>query len=221
MFKTLADDVQIFDPPLIHEWISMVKRGFTDEVVTRETEIIKKVQFGNEKAYELLYETHGKAVLNYIIKELPPQCKHYSEDILGKSFYIAYNNISSFRFQCRFRSYVISIAKFKIKKTLEKHYRSNSIFQSTDFIDDWKSVLQGNDLNNGMQTILNKEIIQYIYDGIDSLKSKEKEIIHLMLIEGYTESEAAKFLRLPIGTVRTRKYRGIESLRQRLKKSAL
>jgi RNA polymerase sigma factor (sigma-70 family) len=52
--------------------------------------------------------------------------------------------------------------------------------------------------------------------AIDDLPSDEREVVRLRHVEGESENEIATKLRLPIGTVRSRSYRGHRRLANRL-----
>lgn len=50
-------------------------------------------------------------------------------------------------------------------------------------------------------------------DVIDTLKNDEREIIELLYLKGYSQSEAAKQLNIPLGTVKTRVRMAMNQLR--------
>ena len=49
---------------------------------------------------------------------------------------------------------------------------------------------------------------------MSALKPKYKEVLDCVYLQGYSQSEAAKFLNIPLGTVKTRIRVGMNTLRE-------
>ncbi|MCC3356066.1 RNA polymerase sigma factor [Bacillus sp. REN16] len=52
-----------------------------------------------------------------------------------------------------------------------------------------------------------------VFDGLEKLDEKYKEVIILKYVRGYSQDEIAEILMVPIGTVKSRIYRGLLLLR--------
>lgn len=52
---------------------------------------------------------------------------------------------------------------------------------------------------------------------VDKLDEKNKQVIDLIYLQGYTQNEVSEILNLPLGTVKTRARNGIRQLRKLLK----
>jgi RNA polymerase sigma-70 factor (ECF subfamily) len=53
-----------------------------------------------------------------------------------------------------------------------------------------------------------------VLEDLDKLEEKYKEVIILKYLKGYTQNEIALILKLPLGTVKSRLYRGLLMLRE-------
>lgn len=53
---------------------------------------------------------------------------------------------------------------------------------------------------------------------LSELSTEQRVVVEMCVIDGYTQSEAAERLEIPLGTVKTRVYAGLRHLRLRLKR---
>ena len=61
-----------------------------------------------------------------------------------------------------------------------------------------------------------KERSQIIYTALEQLPSNERQVLEIAYYEGLSQSEIAKRLEIPLGTVKTRSRQGLLKLRQAL-----
>ena len=78
--------------------------------------------------------------------------------------------------------------------------------------------LQSIDEDNGQElfkeSILNESTdLQLIKDAIGSLEIEDQELLNLSIYKGYSHSEIAKLLNIPLGTVKTRIRRNLIKLK--------
>ena len=66
------------------------------------------------------------------------------------------------------------------------------------------------------QQVINLERHQKIISAIEELKPKLKETIILCEIEGYSYEEAAKKLKCPVGTIKSRIFNAKKELAEKL-----
>ena len=109
----------------------------------------------------------------------------------------AYENIKSLRKLDSFETWFISILLNECRKMLRDRKR---------VIPEEKIEIHGNYRD------------QYnFFEEINRIDEIYKEVVILKYVSGYSQEEIAKILDIPIGTVKSRIYRGLRDLRKLLK----
>lgn len=121
------------------------------------------------------------------------------EDVLQNTMISAYENINSLRKIDLFESWFISILLNECRKSLR----------------DRKRVLP-----EGNVEIHGHYKDQYsFFEEINEIDEIYKEVVILKYVSGYSQEEIAKILDIPLGTVKSRIYRGLRDLRKELKEA--
>lgn len=150
-----------------------------------------------------LFQFYSGALMT-IIQSIIPQ-KEEAEEILHDALLKVWNNIDSYDAgKSRFFTWMARIARnAAIDRARSKNYRK------TNEIDEVVS---------RRKELSQTPSVDYI--GVSSLLEKLDEdhrpIINLLYLQDYTQSEAAKELGVPLGTVKTRARRAIMQLRKLL-----
>ncbi len=119
------------------------------------------------------------------------------EDVLQNTMISAYENIKSLRKIDLFETWFISILLNECRKSLR----------------DKKRLMPQEDIE-----IHGHYRDQYhFFEEINAIDQIYKEVVILKYVSGYSQEEIAKILDIPIGTVKSRIYRGLRDLRKLLK----
>lgn len=136
-----------------------------------------------------------------------------NEDLEQEVYLKVWKNADKYKEQGNFKSWVNTIAKNTSKDYLKSLSFRNSCLTTSDEV-----VL--NTIHDKKTTpevkVLNSERQKRIINAIDSLKPKLRETIMLCEIEGYTYEEAAKKLKCPTGTIKSRIYNAKKELALKL-----
>lgn len=167
--------------------------------------IISMLKNKEEKGLSLLYDQYAPTLLGIITNIV--RNKNLGEEILQVSMLKVWNNIESYDpDKGNFFAWIAQIARNSaLDQVRLKGYQNR---QNTDSMDQ-----------------VNPPVIATLMptDSIDAnvllsrLETKHKEVLNLIYLQGYTQSDTAKALDIPLGTVKTRLRMAIQTLRTDLK----
>ncbi|NND16413.1 MAG: sigma-70 family RNA polymerase sigma factor [Eudoraea sp.] len=162
-----------------------------------------------EAALNRLYVDYG-AALNGIIKRIVVEPK-IAEEVLQDVIIKIWNKIDQYdSAKGRFFTWMMQLSRNAAKDKLRS--REISQLRKTDQLDNIVSnVERRNPVEMHMQDIGVRRLV-------DSLREEERQVIELVYFKGYTQSEAAKEIPLPLGTVKTRLRMAMKNLRSILVK---
>lgn len=125
----------------------------------------------------------------------------------------AWKNADRYEERGNFKSWINTIAKNVSKDYLKSAYFKNSNNTTSDEV--VLSTVKDNK-QTPESSVLKSERQSRIIDAIEELKPKLRETIMLCEIEGYTYEEAAKKLKCPLGTIKSRVYNAKRELAEKL-----
>ena len=165
--------------------------------------ILKLIAKGEDRAFNLLIEKYGNLVWS-----------------IGRKFLYKESDVED-AVQEVFIAIWKAAEKFDHTKASEVTFIS--MIARRRFIDYLRKVskhrnLQSIDGDNGQElfkeSILNESTdLQLIKDAIGTLEIEDQELLKLSIYQGYSHSEIAKLLNIPLGTVKTRIRRNLIKLK--------
>lgn len=167
--------------------------------------LIKAMQAGDESAFTKLYGMYSESLFGVISVILHD--KELAEEALQDTFIKVWKNAASYnRSKGRFFTWLMNIARnTAIDKTRTKaHKNRKKNLSSENFVD---ILMSGDNLNTKTDSI-------GIMKFVDALKPVCIRILDLLFFKGYTHSDAAKELEIPLGTLKTRNRNCIKELRK-------
>ena len=139
--------------------------------------------------------------------------KQENEDLEQEVFIKAWKNVGKYEDRGNFKSWINTIAK-----NVSKDYLKSAVFKHSNNTTSDEIIL--NTIKDNKTTpenqIISGERQTRIINAIENLKPKHKETIMLCEIQGYTYEEAAKKLKCPIGTIKSRIYNAKKELAETL-----
>ncbi|MCH1626862.1 RNA polymerase sigma factor [Ferdinandcohnia quinoae] len=105
----------------------------------------------------------------------------------------------------------------KIHQLKEEKYFETWV--TSIFINECRDLYRKNKQKEVESSAVSEDMSQFetkleVFDGLDQLDEKYKEVIILKYIKGFSQDEISDILKLPIGTVKSRLYRGLLLLRK-------
>ena len=172
--------------------------------------LVRRAKKGDYRAFDLLvlkYQSRVVSIAFKFVKEI-----HLAEDISQESFIKAYRSIESFREESAFYTWLYRITANTAKNYLvskgrrkESSISDLSIFENEDFVE-----LPTND--SPEQILMAQSLKDTIYDALSGLPEDTRTALSLREFEGLNYEEIAEIMNCPVGTVRSRIFRGREAL---------
>lgn len=176
-----------------------------------DIQIIERTLGGETDAFNVLVRRWERPIYGLTLRMLGRD--EEAKDATQETFLSAYRNLSKFRGEAKFSSWIYRIA-LNICNT---RLRSRSRF--TISLDEQREVsgfeLAG-DLDDLGSAIQQEQITRHVRRALQGLPSEMRQVIIMKEYEGLKFSEIAEVLGIPISTVKTRMYTGLSELRKRL-----
>lgn len=168
--------------------------------ILKELEIIKQCQNGDLSAFRYLFEREKSKMFNTAVRI----CGNYqdAEDCIQEAFIRIYRNISNFKFESAFSTYVYRI----LVNTCLTH-RSKNQSQIVDISEETDLTIRSTDF----------ELTEKLESAIQKLTGNNKAVFVLYEIEGFTHIEISEMLDISIGTSKSCLSRAKEKLQTELK----
>jgi RNA polymerase sigma-70 factor (ECF subfamily) len=169
-----------------------------------EESLIAMLSERNTEGMEILYDNYSSALYGVIHRII--QDDAIAEDVLQETFLKIWNNFGQYDpGKGRLFTWMVNIARnMAIDKVRSKEFSQK---QKNHPLSDSVSVV---DFNS--QAAYNPDTIG-IKEMVRQLEPEYRQIIDLLFFGGYTQSEAAEKLNIPLGTVKTRSRAAIMKMR--------
>jgi RNA polymerase sigma-70 factor, ECF subfamily len=201
----------------LHSDLSATMSMTQSQSWTNEAELIKSVCGGHREAfYELLrpYERMIYATAISVVKN-PADAEEVAQEAVLKAFC----NLSSFRAEAKFSTWLVQItyneARMKLRKARPHLYESIDDRQPDDKGDlcpkdyaDWRPIPS--------ELLEQKEIRQAVQDAINSINPSYREVLVLRDVQHLSIKETSTILGISEPSVKTRLHRARLLLRDRL-----
>ena len=172
--------------------------------------LVRRAKKGDYRAFDLLvlkYQSRIVSIAFKFVKEI-----QLAEDISQESFIKAYRSIDSFREESAFYTWLYRITANTAKNYLvskgrrkESSISELSISENEDFFE-----LPTND--SPEQILMAQSLKDTVYDALSGLPEDTRTALSLREFEGLNYEEIAEIMNCPVGTVRSRIFRGREAL---------
>ncbi|MFZ5518968.1 MAG: RNA polymerase sigma factor [Candidatus Zhuqueibacterota bacterium] len=169
-----------------------------------DEQLIQDIRAGDDAAFKVLVQRYESRVAATVIGMLG-RCPE-AEDVGQETFIRFYDAIDSFRGDSSVATYLTRIAMNLSLNELKRRKRRALFFRRTADTD-----LNIPDAHDASDHVDKKEFVQH---ALQRLEPKFKAVLVLRLIDGYSTTETAHILKLPVGTVLSRLARGQQKLKE-------
>ncbi len=176
-----------------------------------EMQIIAKVLDGDTNAFELLVEDQKKLVYNLALRMLGNEEDAW--DISQEAFLKAYTNLTGFRGDCKFSSWLYKLTTNLCLDFIRKRNRHKTVPLVYEDEDGDSSYLEIADDSYCPDTQTEqKQLRESVRNGLSKLPELQREILLLREIGGLRYDEISKHLNIEEGTVKSRIFRARKKL---------
>jgi RNA polymerase sigma-70 factor, ECF subfamily len=183
----------------------------TDDIHSlADEEVMHLVQQGNARAFELLYDRHGGAAFSLAYRMVGNRVA--AEDVAQEAF------LSIWRSRLRYqpergsvRTWVLGIVHHRAIDALRRNIVHDRRRVDAEGIEERHEAPELTEVEAAR-----REEARSVRGALESLPDDQSRVIELAYFGGFSHSQIAEMLEMPIGTVKGRMRLGLEKLRRAL-----
>ena len=156
------------------------------------------LETGDPRCFRSLVERHQPSVRRLLWVMLDG-AREEVEDVEQEVLLALYRGLGNFRFQSSFRTYLLSMARYRALDALRRRGRRRREERALRLL--------APSLAAPREQVQELESAERILSGFRRLTDAERQLLLLRDVEGLSMQELAATLALPVGTVKSRLYR--------------
>jgi len=175
-----------------------------------DEEVMQLVQGGNPRAFELLLERHGGAAFSLAYRMVGNRVT--AEDVSQEAF------LSIWRSRLRYdrargsvRTWVLGIVHNRAIDAVRRSMVHDRRKETLDGIEERFEARERTDVEAAR-----REEARSVRDALETLPEEQRKTLELAYFGGFSHSQIAELLGMPIGTVKGRMRLGLEKMRRQL-----
>jgi RNA polymerase sigma-70 factor, ECF subfamily len=175
-----------------------------------DEELMELVAKGDARAFEAVYDRHGGPAFSLAYRMVGNRV--IAEDITQEAF------LSIWRSRLRYRSdrgsvrtWVLGIVHHRAIDALRRNLVHERRRASAEGIEEWQEARERTDVE-----VARREEARTVRAAIDELPDQQGRVIDLAYFGGFTHTQIAEMLDMPVGTVKGRMRLGLDKLRRSL-----
>ena len=177
--------------------------------------LVRRAKKGDYRAFDLLVLKYQSRVISTVFKYVKE--KHLAEDIAQEAFIKSYKSLDSFREESSFYTWVYRIAVNTAKNYIVSSKRREEIIM-TDFSEDNTYYPEKLDVDSPQDILNASELRDLIFETLSSLGEETRTALSLREFDGFSYEQIAEIVNCPVGTVRSRIFRGREMIEEKVRK---
>lgn len=171
-----------------------------------DAELITRVLAGQTDAYRPIVLRYQGRLAGMVIGMVRDQ--EEAKDIVQVAFVKAYQNLSSFRPDSAFYTWLYRIAKNLAIDSIRKRKRrkTSSFEESIAVADEDGTIAEQHHGESPVRALVRRELHERIYAALDELSEDMREAVLLREVEGLSYKEISDRMDIPEGTVMSRLF---------------
>jgi RNA polymerase sigma-70 factor (ECF subfamily) len=176
-----------------------------------DTQIIERTLGGEPEAFNLLVRRWERHIYGLTLRMLGRD--EEAKDATQETFLSAYRNLSKFRGEAKFSSWIYRIALNICNTRLRSRSKLMLSIEEEREEHGFEIATEAQDLS---ATIQQEQVARQVRRALQGLPAEMRQIIVMKEYEGLKFNEIADILGIPLSTVKTRMYTGLNELKKRL-----
>jgi RNA polymerase sigma-70 factor (ECF subfamily) len=180
-----------------------------------DAEIVRRILNGDKKAFEYFIRIHQRLVY-HVVRGLIPDSSAW-EDVCQDVFLRIYQNLSSFRFECKLSSWAAKVARNTCLNELAKkrptRFNDGAAGEGGGYMDAIPSHEPSPE-----SVFADKDASKRLRDAIGSLPEIQRTALTLYHLEEMSCQEIAEAMDVPENTVKSHLFRARQTLRLMISK---
>ena len=176
--------------------------------------LVRRAKRGDYKAFDLLVLKYQSRIIGLAMKFVKDI--QTAEDVAQESFIKAYKSLDSFREESAFYTWLYRIASNTSKNYLISKKRKNELLESEVFSSEEIDIFDIPGGSSPEEILQANNLREVIFESLSNLPEDIRTAVSLREFEGMSYEEISEVLDCPIGTVRSRIFRGREIIQEKI-----
>jgi RNA polymerase sigma-70 factor (ECF subfamily) len=177
--------------------------------------LLRGMAAGEAGAFDELFARHSRAVMSFLSRLTAGD----SEDLLQETFLRVLTHAGDFRPGAAFRPWLFAIARNVAYNAMQKRKLRAEVEVQTDFGGGSAGLRAGTEASatDPSARLVSQERKARLLAALEELPAPQREVIILVIFNGFSYQEAAAVTGDSEGTLRSRVFHALKRLRDRLK----
>lgn len=182
-----------------------------------DEELVEAFQQGDSSAFDQLVSRWDRKIQGAIYRMVGSG--EESRDLCQEAFLKAYRGLSGFKKEARFSSWLYQIA-VNVCRDRMRRQRGKTVVSLDEMSNAGELPFKGT-APSALELMEAGDLSRTVAAAVASLPEEQREVVVLKEYQDLTFLEIAEALDVPVSTVKTRLYRGLTQLRQRLMRQGI
>jgi RNA polymerase sigma-70 factor, ECF subfamily len=174
----------------------------TDYNNTAPEELMRLAQQGDKKAYAALFQAITPLLKSFVSKRLNSLAD--AEDVVQEILMSIHRASHTYDTDRPFKVWMFTIARYRLNDHLRKLYKKGAFPEIN--LEDMAQEISAGDVTE------QQDKYEYLNKALSSLPEKQKKIVTLMKIEGYSAIETAQAMNMSVSAVKVSAHRAYKAL---------
>ena len=170
--------------------------------------LMRLAQSGNKKAYAALFRAITPLIKAFVAKRISNMAD--VDDVVQETLLSIHHAGHTYDTKRSFKVWMFTIARNRLNDYLRRIYKDRAFTEIS--LDDITYEISAEDVTEGPKQS------EYIDKVLDLLPEKQKEIVSMMKIEGFTAEDTAKKMNMSVSAVKVAAHRAYKLLAVKLGK---